>query len=337
MERGPIIEHLFQEQLDKYYASPSSGFHDEHLIRKFYEQKLRHLAWKPYPKDGLVTFGASGTDKCDREIVFKHGGTKVQKSEDIPFRGRQRRAGNSVVDFTQLDLVHMEKRLKEDALFTIPINESGDWMFEDAVQTRKVFEYDGVKFAITAKPDGILRYEGDLIIFEYKTKATGIREMNGKLDFKGPQADHLRQVTAESLVFGIKERILLYESLHKPAWFSDEDNKSVPKTRKTWLNGEPVPDTRAFYSYVTDEAQEELLADLARQAKLIYAGQIPEMTVEMTGKCGFCPYSEKCKANLTEDEIRMLRELEERYTHSSLAGKSDHRNLVSYLEGVSFD
>jgi hypothetical protein len=343
--RGDRIVREFLEQLDAYYASPNSSFYDNAIARRFYEQKLRYLKFTPYPKDGLVTFGASGTALCDRQVVFKHGGTKPEKTDDIPFRGRQRRQGTANIELLQLDLVHMEKRLGDDAKFTMArvVREDGftEWLMEDAAQNRMVFEYphpetgELVKFAITAKPDGILDYEGDRLIFEYKTKATGLLAMNGKLDRNGAQADHLRQVTAESLVFGIREGIILYESTEKPAWFSDEDNSNVPKTRKTWRDGQPVPDLRAFYFYVTDEMQNALLADLARQAALVYSGKVPRMTVEMTSKCGFCQFTAHCKSLLTDDEKAELFAAEQRYARSRQAGSAAHRNLVNYLEGVS--
>jgi hypothetical protein len=335
-DRGDQIAREFLAQLDEYYSLPETSFHDNAITRKFYEQKLRYLKFTPYPQDGLITFGASKTDMCDRQAVFKYGGTKPEKSPDIPFRGRQRRIGNAAVEFLQLDLVHMEKRLGERAKFRVALIPSeNEWALEDAAQQRKVFEHDGVKFAITAKPDGILLYEDTPLILEFKTKATGLLAMNGKLDRNGAQAEHLRQVTAESLVFGIREGIILYESTEKPAWFSDEENKYVPKSRKTWQDGTPIPDLRAFYFRITDEMQESLLADLSRQAQLIYEGEVPPMTVEMTGKCAFCEYRGHCKSLLTEEEKAELIEAEKRYAKSRQAGSAAHRNLVNYLEGVT--
>jgi len=337
-ERARKIEREFAEQLDAYYASPASGFHDNAITRKFYEQKLRYLTFKPYPDDGLVTFGASGTDKCDLEVFFRNQKVKPQKSDDLPFRGRQRRQGSAIIEYVQLDLVHMRKRLGDRAKFTVLEDAlKGEWMFEDAAQQRVVIEYDGVRFAITAKPDGILTYADDdsRLLFEYKTKATGIRAMNSKLDYGGPQADHLRQVTAESLVFGIREGILLYESTQKPSWFSDEDNASVTKGAKTWRDGTPIPDIRPFYFYVTDEMQEALLRDLARQARIVYEGEKPDVTADMTKKCGFCPYfGGHCQASLSAENLAELQAIEARMARSSLAGKQDHRSLRNYLAEV---
>jgi hypothetical protein len=351
--RGDRIVREFLEQLDAYYASPNSSFYDNAIARRFYEQKLRYLKFTPYPNDGLVTFGASGTNKCDREVVFKYGDVKPEKSDDLPFRGRQRRQGTANIELLQLDLVHMEKRLGDVKFrvckmpwdiedFAKPYD--AEWAFEDAAQQRKVFEYphpetgELVKFAITAKPDGILCYYDEHapvpLLFEYKTKATGLLAMNGKLDRNGAQAEHLRQVTAESLVFGIREGIILYESTEKPAWFSDEDNSNVPKTRKTWRDGQPVPDLRAFYFYITDEMQNALLADLARQAALVYSGTIPTITVEMTKHCGFCPFSSHCKSMLSDKEKSLLIEIEANFAKSRRNGCAEHRNLKRYLEGV---
>lgn len=333
-EEGNELAAEFLAQMDAYYAAPTSSFHDDKITRKFYEQRLRHIGFTPYPKDGLVTFGASSTNRCDREIVFKNAKFKTEKTDDIPFRSRQRRVGSAVIEYLQLDLAHMPKRLGDDAVFTLATTGDGDYAMEDAMQVRQVIEHNGVKFAITVKPDGILNYskeDGRRFIFEYKTKASGVVEMNGKLDYSGAQADHLRQVTAEAIVYGINEGFIVYESMHKPSWFSDEERKNVPKTRKTWRNGEPLPDMRAMYFYITEDMKRELLDDLARQAELAYNGEIPKMTAEFTSKCGFCPFKAHCKASLSPEELAELHEVEAQCRKSSMADKREHTDLRNYL------
>lgn len=331
--------------MDAYYASPASSFYDDSISRKFYEQKLRHMRFNPYPNDGLVTFGASGTNLCDRQLVFKNDkATGPEKSDDIPFRGRQRRMGTAIVDFVQLDLVHIPKRLGfKDTSFVMAVRENGEWDFEDAAQERNVFEYPNpetgelVKFAITAKPDGKFVYapDGSRIIFEYKTKASGLRAMNGKLDFKGAQDDHVRQVTAEALVFRIDEALIVYESTQKPAWFDDANSTAVTKGQKTWEDGSPRPDLRAFYVGITEEMKNALLADLARQAALVYeqraGGSVPDVTIEMTDSCGFCQFSGHCRKTITDENLSRLQRQESAMAASSMAGKKDHRNLSAYL------
>jgi hypothetical protein len=333
--------------MDAYYASPSSSFYDNAISRRFYEQKLRYLRFDPYPNDGLVTFGASGTAMCDRQLVLKNAqGVKPEKSDDLPFRGRQRRQGTAIVDYVQLDLVHMQKRLGVNAKFTMAERENGEWDFEDTAQQRVIFEYPNpetgeiVKFAITAKPDGKFNYapDGSRIIFEYKTKASGLRAMNGKIDFKGAQDDHIRQVTAESLVFGIDEALIVYESTQKPAWFDDAQSTSVTKGQKTWEDGQPRPDLRACYVKITDEMKAALLSDLARQAALVYeqraGGEVPEVTAESTGKCGFCQFSGYCRKTITSDNLAKLQRIDSAMAASQMAGKAEHRNVMKYIAEV---
>lgn len=342
MTRAETLVNDFLTQMDAYYSSPDTSFYDNAIERKFYEQKLRHIGFKPYPKDGLITFGASGTTKCDREIVFKNGRVRAEKSADIPFRGRQRRQGTAIVDYLQLDILHMPKRLPGRVPFTMAVRDNGEWDFEDAAQERTVFTHphpetgEDISFAITAKPDGKLDYaaDGSRIILEYKTKATGLRPMNGKLDYKGAQDDHKRQVIAESLVFGIDEALIVYESTHKPSWFSDEESSSVTKGQKTWKEGVPLPDMRAFYVKITDDMKRALLDDLARQAALVYSGEIPDVTVEMTGKCGFCPFRGHCAATLSADNLARLERAEAAMARSGMAGKQTHKNLRQYLANV---
>lgn len=334
-EAGQRLARELSQQFDMYYANPAASFHDDRIAKKFYEQRLRHLGFKPYPNDGLVTFGASWNG-CDRQLVFKNAKIRTEKTPDIPFRGRQRRVGSAVIEYFQLDIAHMRKRLGDDALFEFAtIGSTGEYAMEDAMQVRQVIEHNGIKFAITAKPDGIFNYNaepGRRFLFEYKTKASGVVEMNAKLDYSGAQAEHLRQVTAEAIVFGIDEGFIVYESMHKPSWFSDEERKNVPKTRKTWRNGAPVSDIRVEYFRITDGMKRELLDDLARQAELVYNGEIPEMTVDMTSKCGFCPFKTHCKASLTEAEISELMAVEARLAGDTrYAGKRSHADLANYL------
>ncbi|MCM3784354.1 hypothetical protein M3231_15325 [Neobacillus mesonae] len=348
MSRGETLVHDFLTQMDAYYSSPDTSFYDNAIERKFYEQKVRHLGFKPYPNDGLITFGASGTAMCDRQLVFKNDkATRPEKSADIPFRGRQRRQGTAVVDYVQLDILHMPKRLKGGEFYRMAVRDDGEWDFEDAAQERRVFTHPNpetgelVSFAITAKPDGKFEYtpDGSRIIFEYKTKASGLRAMNGKLDYKGAQDDHKRQVVAESLVFGINEALIVYESTQKPAWFSDEERTSVTKGQKTWEEGAPLPDLRAFYVKITEEMQRELLDDLASQAAIVYAVRegedVPDVTIEMTGKCGFCQFRGHCANTLTADNLALLQRAESRMATSSMAGKQTHKDLTQYLASVS--
>ncbi|WP_018755166.1 hypothetical protein [Paenibacillus terrigena] len=348
MNRGIKLVHDFLTQMDAYYSSPDTSFYDNAIERKFFEQKLRHIGFKPYPNDGLVTFGASGTNLCDRQLVFKNDkATRPEKSADIPFRGRQRRQGTAIVDYVQLDLLHMPKRLKGAESFRMAVRDNGEWDFEEAAQERRVFSHphpetgELVSFAITAKPDGKFQYtpDGSRVIFEYKTKASGLRAMNGKLDYKGAQDDHQRQVIAESLVFGINEALIVYESTQKPSWFSDEESSSVTKGQKTWKEGAPLPDMRAFYVKITEQMQRELLDELARQSTLVYesreTGEVPDVSVEMTGKCGFCQFRGHCKITMTDGNLTKLQRAEVQMAKGSMAGKQTHRQVKAFIEEVA--
>src|SRR5690606_10143883 len=91
----------FTNQFDRYYANPNSSFYDAALERRFYTQKMKYIGHIPRHKDGVITFGASQTALCDRQAIFKYGNVKPEKTDDIPFRGRQRRLGTAVVDYVQ--------------------------------------------------------------------------------------------------------------------------------------------------------------------------------------------------------------------------------------------
>ncbi|MNW66665.1 hypothetical protein D3C74_451570 [compost metagenome] len=81
--------------------------------------------------------------------------------------------------------------------------------------------------------------------------------------------------------------------------------------------------------------QRELLDDLARQAALVYSGEVPDVTVEMTGKCGFCQFRGHCAASLSADNLALLERAESRMAHGSMAGKATHKNLRQFLDGFA--
>ncbi|MFP3427608.1 hypothetical protein, partial [Pseudoalteromonas sp. SIMBA_162] len=66
--------------------------------------------------------------------------------------------------------------------------------------------------------DGILQYkDGSRVGFEFKTKSTK-QDTIHKL--KKPSPSHIQQTVAYSLLFGIDEYLITYESVSKDEWRS---------------------------------------------------------------------------------------------------------------------
>ena len=125
--------------------------------------------------------------------------------------------------------------------------------------------------------DGQLIYLPDMskLVFEFKTKSTTIASV-GTYKMREAMPSHKFQCTAYSLIFGMDEFLIVYESVAKDSWTKGAEAK---------------PDMRAFYIKVTDADREALLDFLAETARKFYAGELPEADRE---KCLFCVYKAQC-------------------------------------------
>lgn len=248
----------------------------EVLLLKQKEQELTEV--DPYqliPK-GLTVFSPSSVSKCPRELFYK----AVKQTKDsrtmYPYQRRWTRNGSAVHEYTQRDLLYMEKELA-DAKFVVDRTADGMPRWESNIKTHKVIEHNGEKFALFGMMDGILQYkpDGSKIGFEFKTKSTTIATV-GTYKMKDAQDGHKLQTVAYSILFDVDEFILMYESLAKDNWSANENAKS---------------DIRTFYNKVTEEDKQQLLDKLAEVAKYVRLGRIPEGDLS---KCIFCPYKTTC-------------------------------------------
>ena len=125
--------------------------------------------------------------------------------------------------------------------------------------------------------DGILDYnpEGIKVGFEFKTKSTTIAAV-GEYKMKDAQDGHKTQCVAYSLIFGLTEFILMYESLAKDNWTAGNEAKS---------------DIRTFYLNVTEKDRTELLDKFAAVVADVKKDKLPKGD---TDKCFFCEYKDIC-------------------------------------------
>jgi len=230
----------------------------------------------------MVTFRPSSAGKCERELYYRAINTVRDEVTMFPYQRRWTRNASAVHSAVQRDLLYGEKYLS-NPLFTVQRTETGRPAWEYNLRQVKKFEESGVKFQLYGMMDGVLVYtpDGSQIGFEFKTKSTTIGAI-GSYKMKDIQESHKEQCIAYSLLFGLDEFIILYESLAKDNWTKREDAR---------------PDLRAFYYKVTEKDREKMLNKFIRVAEYFYAGELP--THDMN-KCIFCPYKGRCSDDIQE-------------------------------------
>lgn len=228
-------------------------------------------------KDGVIMFSPSSASKCERELFLKATKSKKDAVTMQPYQRRWTRNSTAVHRAVQKDLMYAEKVLK-DPLFTVERTEEGRPAWEKNIAHVVQFEHNGIPFQLYGMMDGILRYspDGSRIGFEFKTKSTTIAAV-GDYKMKEATPDHVTQCTAYSLLFGVDEFLITYESVAKDSWMKGPDAK---------------PDMRAFYVHVTDEDRQRLLDKFAAVAEQYYDGEVPAPDFS---KCIFCPFKTRCK------------------------------------------
>ncbi|MFT8313305.1 MAG: hypothetical protein ABF633_03505 [Clostridium sp.] len=248
----------------------------EAVLLRQKEQEIEFMKNRPARPDVPCVFSPSGASKCDRELFFKALRLKQIEEDKYPYHRRWTRNATAVHEATQSDLLYMSMLMKNPD-FTVKLAENGLPMWEENLKTHKIFEHNGARFAILGMMDGILTYkDGTDIGFEFKTKSNTLGQV-GHYKMKAPAPYHLEQCNAYSLLFGLEEFVLMYESLPKDGWTKGAEAKV---------------DIRTFYYKSTDEAKELLLDKFAEVTKAVEAENRPPM---QSDKCLFCPYKYLCE------------------------------------------
>lgn len=256
-------------------------YEDREIEELLLEQKKHEIKvmdfFKTLPKD-VVTFSPSGAGKCRRELVYKAQRAKKDEVQRYPYQRRWTRNSTVVHGAVQTDLLYAEKKLAKPIFTVARMKDNGLPAWESNLKTVKRISHKGVDFAVYGMMDGVLIYtpDGSKIGFEFKTKSTTIGTV-GHYKMKDAGADHKLQCVAYSILFGIDEYIITYESVAKDGWTKGKEAK---------------PDLRTFYHRVTEEDRQELLDKWAETAKAKYNNELPERELD---KCIFCPYKTVCE------------------------------------------
>jgi hypothetical protein len=248
----------------------------ETLLLKQMEHDIKLIGSEPdYPMD-VVKFNPSGASKSNLELYYKAKGYEERHDDLYPYHDRWTRNASAVHSAVQRDLLYQEKFLPNPK-FTVERTAEGLPAWEQNILTWKEFEHNGQRFIINGMMDGILRYtpDGRKVGFEFKTKSGSIGQV-GHYKMKDASESHKLQCVAYSLLFGIDDYIIFYESLAKDGW-----TKGI----------EAKPDIRAFHHHVTEEMRQELLDKFAFVCECVEKGIVPEHEPD---KCFFSPFKYLC-------------------------------------------
>lgn len=248
----------------------------ERLLLRQREHDIELIGKKPsYPMD-LIKFNPSGASKCPLELYYRATGVEAVEDDKYPYHDRWTRNSSAVHEVVQRDLLYAEKVLNNPK-FTVVRTEKGLPAWEQNILRWKVFEHKGQSFVLNGMMDGILNYtpEGMVVGFEFKTKSNTIGQV-GNYKMKDATESHKLQCVAYSLLFGIDDYIIMYESLAKDGW-----NKGI----------EAKQDIRAFHFHVTEDMRQALLDKFSEVVSCVEKGIEPEQELD---KCLFCPFKYMC-------------------------------------------
>lgn len=259
----------------------SMDFYDdyeiEELLLRQKKLELDYIKKRFKVPTDFVQFSPSSADKCKRELFYKINKLKKDEQSTHPYQRRWTRNSTAVHEAVQRDLLYMEKHLPNPAFKVEMMGEGvaeGLPAWEKNLQAYKLIEHNGQKFYLYGMMDGILQYkDGSRIGFEFKTKSTK-QDTIHKL--KKPSPSHVQQTVAYSILFGIDEYLITYESVAKDEWRS---------------GAIAYEDIKPFYVKVTEKQRIKLLDKFAEVAEMVNNGEIPQ---QETSKCFFCPYKSFC-------------------------------------------
>lgn len=236
---------------------------------------VENMGKRPTYPTNMPRFSPSSADKCDRELFYKAVKAEQDEQTMYPFQRRWTRNSTAVHEAVQRNLLEAEVLLDKPKFLVERMEDTGLPAWEQNIAQWKVFEHHGAQFVLYGMMDGVLLYEdGSRIGFEFKTKSNSVAQIKS---IKEPQESHVAQCVAYSLLFGIDEYLVTYESVAKDKWSTKEEAR---------------PDIKAFYVKVTDKMRTDLLDKFARITFNLEDG---EVSAPNYSKCLFCPFKSKCE------------------------------------------
>jgi CRISPR/Cas system-associated exonuclease Cas4 (RecB family) len=252
----------------------------ETLLLQQKEYEVSMIDKRPdYPRE-FAKFSPSSADSCKRELFFKNIRAERDDEEMTSWQTRWTKNSTGCHEYRQRDLLYAEKYLKKPVFTVEKIKDTSNPLrdglpsWEKQLESWKVIEHKGVTIVLTGMMDGILKYkDGSKVGFEFKTKSNSVAQIK---QLKDANPKHKKQCIAYSILFGIDEFLLTYESVAKDKWM-------------TGINGRP--DMKAFYIKVTEKQRQDLLNHWVDVAEHVENGEMPKGD---NTKCIFCPFKTYC-------------------------------------------
>jgi CRISPR/Cas system-associated exonuclease Cas4 (RecB family) len=275
--RGAELENALKGQFNMLHTlNYFDDYEIEKMLLKQKEYELHLIKNRLKLPKGLVHFSPSGADKCKRELFYKAVRMRKDEQQQYPYQKRWTRNSTAVHEAVQRDILYMNKHLINPSLKIDFVETKYGLLpaWEKNIQTFKIIEHNGVSFVLNGMMDGILNYkDGSKVGFEFKTKSV-MPDRVQKLS--KPANSHKLQTVGYSLLFGMDEFILMYESVAKDEWKAGSS---------------AYDDLKPFYNKVTERQKKSLLDKFAEVAQMVYDGELPD---KQTSKCMFCPYKSSC-------------------------------------------
>lgn len=273
-KRGDMLTHAFYNHIEAINSVDYFNVKSvEEIVLKEQEHLVSKMGKRPaYPMD-IPRFSPSSSDKCERELFFKALKMKRDDQTSHPFQRRWTRNSTAVHGAIQKQLLEAEVIL-DNPEFKVMRLDNGLPAWEKNIENHKVIEHNGVKFVVFGMCDGILDFkDGTKVGFEFKTKSNSVAQIK---QIKEPSSSHVMQTVAYSILFGVDEWLITYESVAKDKWSTAENAR---------------PDFKVFYHKVTEQDRKRLLDKWARVAENVETG---EVSTPNFSKCLFCPFKEIC-------------------------------------------
>ncbi|SHE67396.1 hypothetical protein SAMN05444392_102324 [Seinonella peptonophila] len=324
------------EQLTTDFLSMINNFHSqkqpydldlEAYIHKIKYEAILNPPSKGLKKRGVHYFHPSSASSCLRELYHMAKGDKRDEDSIQPHQKRWQKLGGMFGDLIQHDLLaihkHYQKMTGNDPAFkptyTTMETKSGEMlkvpMWEEFAKTYGI--YSGVP--IGGQPDGIIQYkDGSRIGLEIKSKQTSSARTS-QFSMRGPDPDHVKQVVAYSILYGVDEFLLLYGNLSKKSWEMSADEQLK------------YPDLRCFYYRIMDEDRTDLLERFESVMEMVKNETPPKLDVS---KWTFNNYKNVIARSITPDEID---ELEQEYTGMGLHNDSKVNKRILETYKLMFD
>jgi CRISPR/Cas system-associated exonuclease Cas4 (RecB family) len=254
---------------------------------------------------------------------MKIKGAKRDKQDVQPHQRRWTAQGTAIGGWLQREILLAERHYKkftgEFPTFIMSKTPEGYPFFEDFVKKMQVVEHNGERFSLFGTCDGVLLYNTEnnellRVGLEIKSKQTTYTKTSG-YSMRGPQKDHIKQVTCYSLMYGVDYYLVIYVNMSKKSW-----NMSPEEVQK-------YPDIRVFGIEVTPAMKKEVLDYFANIVKAVNDNNPPKLDLN---KWTFNNFKTACALSLSKEEYEDVREQTKAMLKSSLPNWKKQKYLDAF-------